>query len=222
MRAMILAAGRGDRMRPLTDKTPKPMLKVNGKPLIQYHVENLVQSGIVDIVINHAVFGDQIENYLGNGKTLGARIVYSAEGNEPLETAGGIINVLTLLGDVPFITVNADIWTDFPFQQLIESSKGSLSHIILVDNPEHNPAGDFSLQGNKVLNKGKSMLTFSGISVFKPEFFKDCSAGSASLTPILRQAVSQGRVTASHYQGWWQDIGTPERLSSLRNSLNYN
>jgi len=222
MHAMILAAGCGERMRPLTDKMPKSMLEVNGKPLIQYHVENLVQAGIVDIVINHALFGEQIEACLNDGKALGASITYSAEGDQPLETAGGIVRALPLLGDKPFVTVNADIWTDFPFQDL-QCESDVLSndsvHLILVDNPEHNPQGDFALGDEKVTNQGDSMLTYSGIGIFTPEFFKDCSSGSAPLAPILRLAASQGRVTGSHYQGQWQDIGTPERLSDLRQSL---
>ena len=225
MRAMILAAGRGERMRPLTDKMPKSMLEVSGKPLIQHHVEDLVQAGIVDIVINHALFGEQIETYLNDGKSLGASISYSEEGDHPLETAGGIIKALPLLGDQPFVTVNADIWTDFPFQALLhecDSLSGvlanNLAHLVLVDNPVHNPNGDFALSDGKVLNQGEPMLTFSGISIFNPEFFKDCPSGSKPLAPILRQASSQGRVTGSHYQGRWQDIGTPERLSDLRQS----
>jgi len=219
---MILAAGRGERMRPLTDKMPKSMLEVSGKPLIQYHVENLVQAGIVDIVINHALFGEQIEACLNDGKALGASIIYSVEGDQPLETAGGIVRALPLLGDKPFVTVNADIWTDFPFQDLLRESDGlpnESAHLILVDNPEHNPEGDFALSDEKVTNQGEPMLTFSGISIFTPEFFKDCSSGSAPLAPILRLAASQGRVTGSHYQGQWQDIGTPDRLSDLRESL---
>ncbi len=226
MRAMILAAGRGERMRPLTDKMPKSMLEVNGKPLIQYHVENLVQAGIVDIVINHALFGEQLEACLNDGKALGASITYSAEGDQPLETAGGIVRALHLLGDKPFVTVNADIWTDFPFQNLLCESDGqsnhqadNSAHLILVDNPEHNQKGDFALSNEKVLNQGEPMLTYSGISIFTPEFFQDCSSGSAPLVPILRLACSQGQVTGSHYQGRWQDIGTPERLFNLRQSL---
>jgi MurNAc alpha-1-phosphate uridylyltransferase len=225
MRAMILAAGSGERMRPLTDNMPKSMLEVNGKPLIQYHVENLVQAGIVDIVINHALFGEQIEAHLNNGKALGASICYSAEGEQPLETAGGIVRALPLLGDSPFVTVNADIWTDFPFQNLLSECDALTddlvnhqAHIILVDNPEHNSKGDFALSNGKVLNQGGPLLTFSGISIFKPEFFKDCPSGSMPLAPILRQASSQGRVTGNHYQGRWQDIGTPARLSDLRQS----
>lgn len=229
MHAMILAAGRGERMRPLTDKTPKAMLEVNGQPLIQYHVENLVQSGIVDIVINHAVFGDQIEDHLGDGHIYSARIVYSAEGDEPMDTAGGIVKALPLLGDEPFVTVNADLWTDFSFQQLSdlcrdrsdEDRSNRLAHIILVDNPAHNLQGDFSLSGDRVLNEGATMLTFSGISIFRTEFFEDCPSGNAPLTPMIRQAAAQGRVTGSHYQGEWRDIGTPEQLQALRQSFEY-
>lgn len=224
MRAMILAAGRGERMQPLTDKMPKSVLEVNAKPLIQYHVENLVRAGIVDIVINHALFGEQIEACLNDGKALGASITYSAEGDQPLETAGGIVKALPLLGDKPFVTVNADIWTDFPFKQLLYKSDGlsdDAAHLILVDNPEHNPKGDFALSHEKVINQGDPMLTFSGISIFTPEFFKDCSSGSAPLVPMLRNATSDGRVTGSHYLGQWQDIGTPERLSDLRQSFKY-
>ncbi len=223
---MILSAGHGKRMQPLTDKTPKPMLEVNGKPLIQYHVENLVAAGIVDIVINHARFGEQIEAYLGNGKHLGADIVYSVEGEEPLEIAGGIIKALPLLGNQPFITVNADIWTDFPFQYLLNMRDDKLdyqskhsAHLILVDNPEHNLKGDFYLDDKNVLNEGEPMLTFSGISVFIPEFFRDCLSGGVLLIPLLRLAVLKGLVTGSHYQGFWQDIGTPERLFAIRTQL---
>ncbi len=221
MRAMILAAGRGERMRPLTDQTPKPMLLLKGKPLIQYHVEHLVQAGIVDIVINHAILGEQIEDYLGDGDQWGARIRYSPEHQEPLETAGGIVRALPLLGAAPFITVNADIWTDFPFQQLLELAKqgsGRLPHIILVDNPLHNPQGDFALRGEAVLNAGETMLTFSGISLFPPEFLKDCPAGRAPLTPMLRHAAAEGQLSGSHYQGCWHDIGTPERLQEIQDS----
>ena len=229
MHAMILAAGHGERMRPLTDKTPKAMLEVNGQPLIQYHVENLVQSGIVDIVINHAVFGNQIEDYLGDGNIYGARIVYSPEDDNPLDTAGGIVKALPLLGGESFVTVNADIWTDFSFLQLFGSSQdrsdkdrsNNLAHIILVDNPAHNLQGDFSLSGDRVLNEGATMLTFSGISIFRTEFFEDCPSGNASLTPMIRQAAAQGRMTGSHYQGEWRDIGTPERLQALRQSFEY-
>lgn len=226
---MILAAGLGKRMRSLTKKTPKAMLEINGKPLIQHHIENLVRAGIVNITINHSIFGEQIEDYLHDGEQLGAHISYSREHDNPLETAGGIAAALPLLPKTPFITINADIWTDFPFQQFetfccADSSftlSGNLAHLILVDNPPHNVAGDFYLDQHKVYNKAPRrhdlpLLTFSGISVFVPKFFRDCPAGSAPLAPLLQQAVSHGKITADHYHGVWQDIGTPERLQSVR------
>lgn len=230
MRAMILAAGAGKRMRPLTNTVPKPMLEINGKPLIQYHVENLVRSDIVDIVINHTATGIQIKEYLGDGKAMGANIVYSEEYDKPLETAGGIVAALPLLGKEPFITVNADIWTNFPFRQLISLCKQptfsetgeSLACIILVDNPPHNAAGDFYLDQHKVSNQHDSQLTFprltfSGISIFTPAFFSACTTGDViPLAPLLRQAVATGKVVARHYRGVWRDIGTPERLERLR------
>lgn len=229
MHAMILAAGLGKRMRSLTKKMPKAMLEINGKPLIQHHIENLVRAKIVNITINHSVFGEQIENYLQDGEKLGAHISYSREHDNPLETAGGIAVALPLLPKTPFITINADIWTDFPFQQLETfcdphssfAQSGNLAHLILVDNPSHNIAGDFYLDQHKVYNKKPHrddlpLLTFSGISVFTPEFFSNCPAGSAPLEPLLQQAIMAEKITAEHYHGIWQDIGTPERLQSIR------
>lgn len=222
MRAMILAAGLGKRMRPLTNTMPKPMLKVNGKPLIQYHVENLVNAGIKDIVINHSVFGEQIERHLGDGSALSANIIYSAEGDTPLGTAGGIVTVLNFFGNQPFLVVNADIWSDFSFQTLSLLAE-STAHIILVDNPPHNPNGDFYLQQNRVLLSEPDpkltftqCLTFSGMSIFKPSFFMMHCAEGSTLQALLRHAVLQGEVSASYYSGEWYDIGTPERLQVLR------
>ena len=229
MHAMILAAGLGKRMRSLTKKTAKAMLEINGKPLIQYHIENLVRAGIVDITINYSFFGKQIEEYLGNGEKLGAHITYSPEHDKPLETAGGIVAALPLLPKTPFITINADIWTDFPLQRLKTfchanshfAQSGNLAHLILVDNPPHNVAGDFYLEQTKVYNKipprdDLPLLTFSGISVFAPKFFRNCSVEIAPLAPLLQQTVACGKITADHYHGVWQDIGTPERLQSVR------
>lgn len=215
MRAIILAAGRGERLRPLTDHTPKPMLRIAGKPLIERHVERLVSAGIIDIVVNHAHLGEQIEAHLGDGHQWGARIVYSPEGATPLETAGGIVAALPLLGDAPFITVNADVWTDYPFQRLVTTA-ASEAHIVLVDNPDHNPRGDFVLTGESVRNEGERRLTFSGLSVFTPAFFAGLEFGVCSLTPLLKRAVSRGILTGSYYSGVWHDIGTPERLRALR------
>ena len=215
---MILAAGRGERMRPLTDKIPKAMLEINGKPLIAYHVEHLAQAGIVDIVINHAIFGEQIEAYLGDGDQWGVRIRYSPESDQPLETAGGIRQALPLLGKAPFLVINADIWTDFPFRQLTEpqADRVGLAHLVLTSNPVHNKQGDFALAKGWVKNAGKPMFTFSGIGVYQPEFFMDCPSGVVPLVPMLRQAAARQQVSGEYYAGEWFDIGTPERLHMLR------
>lgn len=216
MRAMILAAGQGVRMRPLTIKTPKPLLRVKGKPLIQYHVESLVRAGVHEIVINHAVMGEQIEAFLGDGHTLGAEIHYSAEGNTPLETGGGIFRALHLLGEQPFIALNADIWTDYPLQNLPQRLT-TLAHLVLVGNPRHNLQGDFSLCGdNQVINQGTPRYTFSGIGVYQPELFSDCRPGAFPLAPLLQKAVDENRVTGELYTGVWSDIGTPERLRAVQ------
>ena len=216
---MILAAGRGDRMRPLTDHTPKPLLQINGKPLIQYHIEKLVGAGIREIVINHAIMGDQIESCFGNGRRLGATITYSAEGNLPLETGGGIFRALPYLGKDPFIVINADIWTDYPFQNLPRNLTG-LAHLVLVNNPAHNPHGDFTMRDGYVSKQGTIQYTFSGIGVYSYDLFSQCSAGIFPLAPLIRQAAAKERqVSAEVYSGIWIDIGTPERLQSVLNII---
>ncbi len=217
MKAMILAAGRGERMRPLTDHTPKPLLEVAGRRLIEYHIQNLVAAGITELVINHAHLGGQIETALGDGSAYGAAIQYSAE-EEALETAGGIFNALPLLGDAPFVVVNGDVWTDYPFQ-LLPGSIEELAHLVLVNNPEHNPQGDFALQGNRVKVDGEPKFTFSGISIIRPELFAGCQAGAFPLAPLLRQVMLSGKVTGEHYRGEWCDVGTPERLQYLDQAL---
>ena len=217
MRAMILAAGRGERMRPLTDTLPKPLLEINGKPLIQYHVENLVRAGMTSIVINHARLGAMIERYLGNGHRFGAEIIYSPEGDAPLETGGGIFKALPLLGTEPFAVVNADIWTDFPYRTLA-SRPGHLAHIVLVANPPHNADGDFSLEGERV-GAGDLFYTFSGIAVYRQDLFTGCKGGAFPVVPLLRDAVARQQVTGELYKGQWMDIGTPERLNNLKKLL---
>lgn len=217
MRAMILAAGRGERMRPLTNNCPKALLEVNGKPLIQYHIENLVSQGISEIIINHGVLGNLIEERFGNGKQFGANIIYSAEGNVPLETGGGIYRALPLLGDRPFIVVNADIWTNYTFSQLPDDPSG-VAHLVLVDNPEHHPAGDFVLSEQRIKNTGTNKLTFSGIGVYRHDLFKGCKAGVFPLVSILRKAIDEEQVTGEYFQGVWVDVGTPERLKSLQST----
>ncbi len=217
MKAMILAAGRGERMRPLTDLTPKPLLQVAGRRLIEYHIHNLVGAGIRELVINHAHLGDQIEAILGDGSRYGATIQYSVE-QQALETAGGIFNALPLLGDKPFIVVNGDVWCDYPFQRLLKNITG-LAHLVLVNNPPHHSQGDFVLEGAKVKSEGETRLTFSGISILKPELFAACQPGAFPLAPLLRQAMQNDKVSGEHYTGEWWDIGTPERLKALDQKL---
>ena len=215
MIAMILAAGRGERMRPLTDDRPKPLLLAAGKPLIEHTILSLVANGFTDIVINHAHLGIQIEQYLNDGHQFGANICYSPEGEHALETAGGIINALPLLGDRPFLVVNGDIATDFPFKQLKHRTV-DLAHLVLVDNPPHHPDGDFGLDNSGlVTDNSTEQFTFSGIGVYRKELFTDLPRGSRKLGPVLRQAIADGRVTGQKMEGFWMDIGNPERLQAL-------
>lgn len=215
---MILAAGRGERMRPLTDATPKGLLQAGGRRLIEYHLEALAAAGIADIVINHAHLGDQFEQVLGDGRRYGVRIVYSPERAEALETGGGIFNALPLLGMQPFLAVNADVWTDYPFARLPREPAG-WAHLVLVDNPPQHPAGDFALDGDRVRADGAKRLTFSGVGVYRPELFAECVPGAFPLAPLLRRAMAQGKVSGEHYGGRWVDVGTPERLAALDTML---
>ena len=217
MRAMILAAGRGERMRPHTDTIPKPLLKVGGQSLIEYHIKHLVTEGFTEIVINHAHLGEQIERALGNGHRYGAQIYYSPE-SSALETGGGIFNALPLLGDEPFLVVNGDIWCNYPFANLPHSLTG-LAHLILINNPEHHPQGDFHLDKHRIYQEGIPRLTFSGIGVYHPDLFNDCFLGSFSTVPLLRKAMQAGQVSGEHYEGQWMDIGTPQRLQQLEQIL---
>jgi MurNAc alpha-1-phosphate uridylyltransferase len=215
MKVMILAAGRGERMRPLTDVTPKPLLPVGGKTIIEHTLNQLVSSGFKDIIINHAHLGQQIEEYLGEGQRYGANIQYSPEGEQGLETAGGIINALPLLGSDVFMVVNGDIATNFPFETL-EEQLVDLAHLVLVDNPQHHEKGDFGLEASgQVTLKTVERYTFSGIGLYHPDLFKDLPSGSSKLGPLLRQAISNQRVSGQKFSGFWMDIGTPERLQAL-------
>lgn len=211
---MLLAAGRGERMRPLTDQVPKPLLEAGGKALIVHLIESLVTQGFRELVINHAWHGALIEQRLGDGREFGASIQYSPEGDEALETGGGIRHALPLLGDDPFVAVNADIWTDFPFGNLPDALQ-SLAHLILVDNPAHHPGGDFTLSGPHVHVGAGARLTFSGIGVYRPELFASLPEGCFPLAPVLFDACRENRVTGTHYTGAWRDVGTPERLAQL-------
>ncbi len=215
MKVMILAAGRGERMRTLTDFTPKPLLQVVDRTIIEHTIERLVVCGFKELVINHAYLGAQIEAHLGNGQRYGATIQYSPEGELGLETAGGIINALPLLGEKPFMVVNGDIATDFPFEQLINQPR-CLAHLVLVSNPEHHASGDFGLSLNgQVLADVDELFTFSGIGVYDPALFANIVPGSYKLGALLRQAILDGQVTGQKHTGFWIDIGTPERLEKL-------
>ncbi|TVT75596.1 MAG: nucleotidyltransferase family protein [Denitromonas halophila] len=218
MRAMILAAGRGERMRPLTDTCPKPLLAAGGVPLIVHHLRRLAAAGITHIVINHAHLGQMIEAALGDGSAFGVHIQYSAEPTA-LETAGGIRQALPLLGDTPFLVVNGDVFCDLDFAALTHRAAqpgADLAHLILIPNPPHHPAGDFHLQGDRASLSNGERLTFSGIGLYHPDMFTPLISGQpAPLGPLLRQAIAAGRVSAERFDGLWMDIGTPERLAEL-------
>jgi len=226
MKAMILAAGEGRRMQQLTLTTPKPLLCVHGIPLIEHHIRRLVAAGITQIVINTAYLGAKIHAALGTGAHLGAKICYSHEGATGLETAGGIRRALPLLGHDPFILVNADIYTDYPFERLISTSSAP-AHLVMVSNPPQHPKGDFRLEGDHehglISNLSEparsqhtpSTLTYAGIARFHPQLFHDIPPGKHPLAPLLRQAADLGQISGEHYQGEWHDIGTPERLTAL-------
>jgi len=228
LKAMILAAGRGVRMRPMTDNLPKPLLCVGNKTLIEYHIENLARAGFVDIVINHAYLGKMIETALGDGSRYGVNICYSPE-TIALETAGGIVRALPLLEsksenelvEQPFLIVNADIYCEFNFSTLLpilrQIKMGTdTAHLVMVSNQEHHPDGDFFLDSGRLVPTGKEKLTFSGISIYKPSFFYGIKPGIVSkLAPKLCQAITEGKVSGEHYKGVWVDVGTPERLHRL-------
>jgi MurNAc alpha-1-phosphate uridylyltransferase len=220
MIAMILAAGRGKRLRPLTDKIPKPLIKVAGKSLIEYHLQNLADAGIKQIIINTAWLAEKIHAQLGNGANYGVSITYSDEG-EALNTAGGIINALPLLGNEPFLVVNGDIWCDFNFSELTPLKPGIQAHIILVDNPEHNQQGDFSLQDKQIRTSGKTMYTYSGIGIYSADFFAEQDPGFAPLAPIIKSKSKDGLISGQYYDGQWADVGTIERLQELEQQLSY-
>ncbi|HEY9036037.1 MAG TPA: nucleotidyltransferase family protein [Pseudomonadales bacterium] len=217
MKAMILAAGFGSRMRPLTDRCPKPLLEVAGKPLIVHQLERLVAAGIHEVVINHAWLGEQIEAALGDGSRWGVHIDWSREG-EPLNTGGGIAKALPLLGDAPFVLTNGDVWTDFDYAALVQRELGpALAHLVLVPNPPQHRQGDFLLRDGQVLEKpeGTEGLTYSGMAVLSPALLTGAPAGAFPLRDVLWSAMARRRVTGELYQGDWEDVGTPERLARL-------
>nr|WP_315277297.1 nucleotidyltransferase family protein [uncultured Acinetobacter sp.] len=219
MKAMILAAGMGNRMRPLTLHTPKPLLKVGGKPLIVWHIEKLQKIGVQEIVINTAWLGEKLVDALGDGSQFGVKILWSHEG-QGLETAGGIIKALPLLGNEPFILVNGDVWTTMDFAPLLNVQlQDDLAHLVLVENPVQHPQGDFTLSGNKAYTfeqaRSGENLTYSGVAVMHPQMFDGLESGKRPLAPLLKQAMQQEKISAHKLQGVWMDVGTPERLNAL-------
>ena len=213
---MILAAGRGERMRPLTLGRPKPLLEAGGSPLIVHHLRALEAAGFVDVVVNLSWLGEQIRGALGDGGRYGVRLHYSDEGPEPLETGGGIFRALPLLDDGPFLVINGDVWTDLDPSLLRERlAPGDLAHLVLVPNPPHNPDGDFALEGGRIVGSAADRRTFSGIGIYRAALFEGCRDGAFKLAPLLRAAVGAGRVSGELYAGGWIDIGTPERLRQL-------
>jgi len=219
MRAMILAAGRGERLRPLTDKIPKPLLEAGGRSLIEYHLAGLAAAGFREIVINLSHLGEQIRDKLGSGSGFGLNIHYSAEPPGALDTGGGIRQALPLLGDSPFAVINGDVFTSYPLARL-RAIKCDHAHLVLVTNPAHNPGGDFGLRGGYVSVDARPRYTFSGISVYHPRFFEAAGNGRFSVVPMLQEAMARHRVTGEIYSGAWHDVGTLERLESLRKMLN--
>ncbi|BBP45370.1 mannose-1-phosphate guanylyltransferase [Thiosulfatimonas sediminis] len=222
-KAMILAAGRGKRLRPLTDTLPKPLVPLCQTPLIVYHLQKLAKAGVRDVVINHAWLGEQLEQTLGDGAKFGLRITYSPEPEGGLETAGGIINALPKLGSEPFLLINGDVYCDLDFSQLVARANGLrseelLGHLMLVPSPEFNPQGDFGLQDGRVQERGE--LTFAGISVLKPQLFAQMEVDFIALAPVLRSAMrEQQRISGALYTGFWSDIGTLERLKEAQAQL---
>ena len=221
---MILAAGRGERMRPLTDRVPKPLINAAGRPLIAHLIERLARAGFTDLVVNVSHLADMIERGLGDGSRYGVRIVYSRE-EQALETGGGIAYALPLLGNAPFAVINSDIYCDFDFARLASAatalrSGAECAHLVMVDNPHHHPGGDFSLSGDKLSADGPRRLTFSGIGAYLPALFADVRRGSkCQLAALLRPAMAQGAVSGEHHPGLWMDVGTPERLAELERVL---
>ena len=218
MRAMILAAGRGQRMRPLSDSRPKPLLEAGGRALIEHCIARLVEAGIRELVVNHAWLGEQIVDALGDGSRFGAALQYSPEPEGALDVGGGIVNALPLLGEAPFIVTSADVWSDYPFRRLLPGPEG-LAHLVLVDNPPYHPRGDFCLQGGRVELGGAPRLTYAGIGVYRPELFAGRPARRLALSSVLETAIAGGEVRGEHYRGRWFNVGTPADLAALEHAL---
>lgn len=217
MRAMLLAAGRGERLRPLTDTVPKSLVEVHGKSLLEHHLERLQLAGMSKVVINLGWLGENIVERIGSGSRFGLEITYSQEGDNVLETGGGIHKALPFLGNVPFLVINADIFTDMPVGDVVLAEK-DLGHLVLVPKPPYRDHGDFDLDNGRIRNSDEPALTFSGVAVYRPAFFAGCEAGRFPLAPMLREAADAGRLGGSLYQGGWEDVGTQSRLDELNRS----
>jgi MurNAc alpha-1-phosphate uridylyltransferase len=217
MKAVVLAAGKGERLRPLTETTPKPLIEVRGKPLIAHHLERLRDAGFTHIHINTSWLAETLQAALGDGSRYGVHLYFSYEGPEPLETGGGLFKMLPRLGREPFLVVNGDVFTDFPFETLKHRLKPDfLAHLVMVDNPAHHPKGDFHLSpAGHLRPTGEPKLTYSGIGIYKAEFFKDCRAGKFPLLPLLKQAMAEEALSGEQYAGSWSDVGTAESLATL-------
>ncbi|MDJ0750187.1 MAG: nucleotidyltransferase family protein [Woeseiaceae bacterium] len=215
MRAMMLAAGRGERLRPLTDEIPKSLVEVNGESLLERHLARVHAAGIRTVVINLGWLGDRIVERVGSGERYGLDVIYSQEGENILETGGGIVKALPMLGKDPFLVVNADIYTDMPVPD-IELADDRLGHLVLVPSPEYRDGGDFDIEDGLIRNGETQRLTFSGIAVYRPAFFDGCEPGRFPLAPMLRKAADNGQLSGSVYEGLWADVGTPERLKAIQ------
>lgn len=212
---MLLAAGRGERLRPITDTLPKPLVEVAGKPLIVYHLEALARAEVRDVVINLSWLGEKIRATLGDGSRYGVRITYSEEGPVPLETGGGIHRALALLGPDPFLVVNSDVWTDMDFSRALTLEEGADARLLLAPNPPHHPRGDFGLEGDFVVEREAGRFTYTGIGLYRPELFAGCAPGKFPLLPLLERAIAARRLRGEVYRGEWLDIGSPQRLAWL-------
>jgi len=215
---MILAAGRGERLRPLTDETPKSLVEVGGRSLLERHLDHVKAAGIETVVINLGWLGDRIVERVGSGRRLGLEVIYSQEGDNILETGGGIFKALPTLGDGPFVVINADIFTDMPVPK-VTLADDQLGHLVMVPSPEYRAGGDFDIEEGLIRNSSEQSLTFSGVAIYRPQLFEGCKPGRFPLAPLLRAAAADGRLSGSLYEGLWADIGTPERLEALRAAL---
>ncbi|HZT04812.1 MAG TPA: nucleotidyltransferase family protein [Steroidobacteraceae bacterium] len=215
VRAMLLAAGRGERLRPITDTLPKPLVEVAGKPLIAYHLEALHRAGVREVVVNLSWLGEKIRAALGDGGRYGVHIAYSEEGPVPLETGGGIHRALPLLGSGPFLVVNSDVWTNMDFARVLTLEEGADARLMLAPNPPHHPRGDFGLEGDFVVEREADCLTYTGIGMYRPELFEGCAPGKFPLLPLLKRAIAARRLRGEVYRGEWLDIGSPDRLARL-------